>query len=77
VNVRVVRDRKTNVGKGFAYVSFADKAAVGLALKLDGTQLEGRPIRVKRCIDMRHVKEEKTKSTTKKRVSYNRHGMNV
>ncbi|KAI8806424.1 hypothetical protein BJ742DRAFT_363851 [Cladochytrium replicatum] len=48
-NVRVVRDKKTNVGKGFAYVQFKDRASVGLALKLDETKIGERAVRVRRC----------------------------
>ena len=33
--VRVVRDKVTNVGKGFGYVTFTDKSSVALALKMD------------------------------------------
>jgi nucleolar protein 12 len=44
--VRVIRDRKTNVGKGFGYIQFKDKSAVPLALKLNGTSVGGRPVRV-------------------------------
>ena len=47
--VRIVRDRKTNVGKGFAYVQFKERSCVLLALKLNDTELLGRPIRVTRC----------------------------
>lgn len=43
--------RATNVGKGIGYVQFKDKAAVGLALKLSKSELEGRKIRVERCKD--------------------------
>ncbi|RKP06869.1 hypothetical protein THASP1DRAFT_31316 [Thamnocephalis sphaerospora] len=68
VNVRVVRDRKTNVGKGFAYVAFADKAAVGLALQMNGSKLENRAIRVSRCLDMRHAKHKETVNAEKKRA---------
>ncbi|KAJ1676975.1 Nucleolar protein 12, partial [Spiromyces aspiralis] len=48
-NVRLVRDPKTNLGKGFGYVQFRDVASVGLALKLDQTKLGERKIRVSRC----------------------------
>ncbi|KAJ3057343.1 Nucleolar protein 12 [Rhizophlyctis rosea] len=48
-NVRVIRDKATNVGKGFAYVQFKDRATVGLAIKLHETELKGRKIRVTRC----------------------------
>ncbi|KAI8055132.1 hypothetical protein BDF22DRAFT_741727 [Syncephalis plumigaleata] len=54
VNVRMVRDRKSNVGKGFAYVEFEDKSAVGLAMRLHDSRLGTRTIRVQRCLDTRH-----------------------
>ncbi|NXW58720.1 RBM34 protein, partial [Eurystomus gularis] len=49
VAVRIVRDRKTGLGKGFGYVLFENTDAVHLALKLNETELMGRRIRVKRC----------------------------
>ncbi|NWI63724.1 RBM34 protein, partial [Todus mexicanus] len=49
VAVRVVRDRKTGLGKGFGYVLFENTDAVHLALKLNNTDLMGRKVRVKRC----------------------------
>jgi len=38
-NVRIVRDAKTNVGKGIAYVSFEDQMTVDQALLLDGQKM--------------------------------------
>ncbi|NXJ59419.1 RBM34 protein, partial [Rostratula benghalensis] len=49
VAVRIVRDRKTGLGKGFGYVLFENTDAVHLALKLNDSVLMGRKIRVKRC----------------------------
>ncbi|NXT41856.1 RBM34 protein, partial [Pelecanoides urinatrix] len=49
VGVRIVRDRKTGLGKGFGYVLFENTDAVHLALKLNDSVLMGRKIRVKRC----------------------------
>ncbi|KFQ51714.1 RNA-binding protein 34, partial [Pelecanus crispus] len=51
VAVRIVRDRKTGLGKGFGYVLFENTDAVHLALKLNNSVLMGRKIRVKRCGD--------------------------
>ncbi|NXC32302.1 RBM34 protein, partial [Campylorhamphus procurvoides] len=48
VAVRVVRDRKTGLGKGFGYVLFENTDAVHLALKLNNSVLMGRKIRVQR-----------------------------
>ncbi|GET01280.1 RNA-binding protein Nop12 [Rhizophagus clarus] len=54
-NVRIVRDSKTNVGKGFAFVQFKERASVELALKLNDTKLGPRKIRVTRCAKGNHV----------------------
>ncbi|KAJ2150064.1 Nucleolar protein 12 [Coemansia sp. RSA 1935] len=48
-NVRIIRDSKTNLGKGFAYVQFSDRASVSLALKLNGTEVNSRKLRVQRA----------------------------
>ncbi|CAG8749617.1 7334_t:CDS:2, partial [Acaulospora morrowiae] len=48
-HVRIVRDGKTNVGKGIAYVQFKDRSSVELALKLNNTKIGTRSIRVSRC----------------------------
>ncbi|KAJ3148811.1 Nucleolar protein 12 [Irineochytrium annulatum] len=47
-HVRVVRDAKTNVGKGIGFVEFKERNSVELALKLDGELLAGRNVRVTR-----------------------------
>ncbi|KAM9792235.1 RNA-binding protein 34 [Neosynchiropus ocellatus] len=60
--VRLVRDHNSGLGKGFGYVLFESADSVQLALKLDGSKLEGRPVRVKRS-----VKKEKTKPEEKRR----------
>ena len=39
-SVRVVRDAKTNVGKGFGYVQYKDEGAVANGLLLDGQKLD-------------------------------------
>ncbi|KAL3873562.1 hypothetical protein ACJMK2_036661 [Sinanodonta woodiana] len=48
-NVRVIRDRKTGLGKGFCYVLFQSKDSVSLALKLNNSVLQKRQLRVMRC----------------------------
>lgn len=49
MSVRVVRDKATNVGKGFGYATFKDRASILLALQMDGTLCQGRPLRVTKC----------------------------
>ncbi|KAG0166992.1 Nucleolar protein 12 [Apophysomyces sp. BC1034] len=49
-SVRIVRDNKTNIGKGFGYVQFKERVAVDLALALEDKRLGGKhKIRVQRC----------------------------
>ncbi|KAF7645780.1 hypothetical protein LDENG_00198440 [Lucifuga dentata] len=60
--VRLVRDKNSGLGKGFGYVLFESADSVQLALKLDGSKLEGRSIRVKRS-----VKKEKLKNKIDRR----------
>ncbi|KAH7915476.1 hypothetical protein BJ138DRAFT_1141845 [Hygrophoropsis aurantiaca] len=49
--VRVVRDKDTQLGKGFAYVQFADRACVDeiLALEEGKVKFAKRKLRVQRC----------------------------
>ncbi|XP_045539836.1 nucleolar protein 12-like [Papilio machaon] len=51
-SVRIIRDSKTKVGKGFGYVNFKSKDAVELALQLpeEDLTIKNRILRVKRCM---------------------------
>jgi len=49
-NVRLIRDNKTGVGKGFGYVQFKTVDSIDLALKLDATKMGERKIRVSRAV---------------------------
>ncbi|XP_070557126.1 RNA-binding protein 34-like [Ptychodera flava] len=66
-NVRLVRDGKTGMGKGFGYVLFTEPSSVEFALKLNEKRLSGRPLRVKRS-----VKKEKKKmpNQAERRIMY-------
>lgn len=46
--VRIVRDPRSGIGKGFAFVAFNDSASIPLSLKMDGAEFRGRPLRVTR-----------------------------
>ncbi|XP_014664141.1 PREDICTED: RNA-binding protein 34-like isoform X2 [Priapulus caudatus] len=48
--IRVIRDRKTSIGKGFGYLLFKSMDSVTLALKLNGSQLDGRELRISRSV---------------------------
>lgn len=49
VSVRLVRDKRTRIGKGFGYVNFTSPDAVELALQMEDIKLGKREIRVSRC----------------------------
>lgn len=53
--VRVVRDSKTRIGKGIAYVLFKSRVAALAALQLNGSECKGRQMRVGR-VDNSHAK---------------------
>jgi len=46
VEAKVVTDRQTGRSRGFGFVTFANEEDANKALALDGTELEGRRIRV-------------------------------
>ncbi|KAJ1933178.1 Nucleolar protein 12, partial [Linderina pennispora] len=78
-NVRVVRDATTNLGKGFAYVQFVDRATVDLALKLDGSLLAKRKLRVKRASEkaIKETKRANAKAAAKTTMARRGKGKNV
>ena len=45
-NARIIYDRETGKSKGFGYVDFDDKAQLKKALEFDGSELDGRTIRL-------------------------------
>jgi len=57
-NVRLVRDAKTNLGKGFGYVTFKDRASVSLAVEMNDTMVGKRKVRVFRCKNLKKKMEE-------------------
>ncbi|KZC06257.1 PREDICTED: nucleolar protein 12-like [Dufourea novaeangliae] len=70
-SVRIIRDNKTGIGKGFGYVNFKTEDAAALALELNGTTILNREIRVKACSEQKkkgkrsHSKEEDENSFKK------------
>ncbi|XP_017882378.1 RNA-binding protein 34-like [Ceratina calcarata] len=63
-SVRVVRDGKTRIGKGFGYVNFKNADSVALALELDGTMLQKREVRVKPNLGEQKSKDKGKRSLT-------------
>ena len=51
-SVRIVRDSKTGIGKGFCYVNFENAKSVSTAVDLmNGTNLGGRDLRVSKSVN--------------------------
>jgi nucleolin len=63
-DVRLAKDKETGELKGFGHVEFASSDATEGAVKLAGTRLSGRPIRVD------YAGGEKTNSAPKDRACY-------
>lgn len=65
--VRIIRDNKTGIGKGFGYVQFKTSDTVSLGLKMDGTLINDRKIRVNRCVKKLKPKKEDNQSASTSR----------
>jgi nucleolar protein 12 len=58
-SVRIIRDPVTHMGKGFAYVRFADKQGYLAALKLNMSEFMNRELRIKRAVDVSEENKKK------------------
>jgi nucleolar protein 12 len=66
--VRVVRDRKTNLGKGIAFVLFRKGSDARTGLLLDGVKMgDGREVRVTRASKNREALKAQAEKNKKKR----------
>ncbi len=66
-SAKIIMDKETNRSRGFGFVEMADESAGHKAIKeLDGTQIDGRPIRVS------IAKPREEKSNTKRSFSGSR-----
>lgn len=60
LNVRVVRDPVTHIGKGIAYVQFTSKMLMRLAIeKKTGSEFKGRQIRIKKAVAPQRLEKKK------------------
>uniref|UniRef100_A0A8D8QFU1 RNA-binding protein 34 n=1 Tax=Cacopsylla melanoneura TaxID=428564 RepID=A0A8D8QFU1_9HEMI len=55
-NVRIIRDQKTNTGKGFGYVNFKSADGVAFAMEMENVKIRNREVRVKRSYDRKPSK---------------------
>ena len=59
LNIRIPRDPKTYIGKGFAYIMFSSKELMKEAIeKTNGSLFKGRELRIKRAIDPKRLEKK-------------------
>ena len=62
LNIRVIRDPGTHMGKGIAYVQFVNKAVMRLALEqLNGSKFQGRELRCKKATPKERLEKKAKK----------------
>ena len=66
LNVRVIRDPVTHIGKGIAYVQFTSKMLMRLAIeKKTGSEFKGRQIRIKKAVAPQRLEKKKMRTEQK------------
>mmetsp|Transcript_35373 Transcript_35373/g.34408 ORF Transcript_35373/g.34408 Transcript_35373/m.34408 type:complete len:90 (+) Transcript_35373:367-636(+) len=65
-NVRIIRDRETFIGKGFAYIEFNNKEIMQKAIaEMNGSKFNGRELRVKKAVEAKRMEKKKKKREEK------------
>ncbi|EDO15810.1 hypothetical protein Kpol_1040p23 [Vanderwaltozyma polyspora DSM 70294] len=71
--VRIIRDSKTNLGKGFAYIQFKDLQSVNKALLLNDKKFDNtkttRKLRVSRCKNIKKPSSSSATSNNKQKLN--------
>uniref|UniRef100_A0A1I7T0M9 RRM domain-containing protein n=1 Tax=Caenorhabditis tropicalis TaxID=1561998 RepID=A0A1I7T0M9_9PELO len=68
--VRVVRDKETGAGKGFAFVNFKQDSSVSLALSMETIKMDKRDLRITKVMKKGHltkIQSAKKKSADSKK----------
>jgi len=59
-NIRIVRDAKTFIGKGIAYIQFKDKEVMRKVIEeKNNKNFNGRPLRIKKAVEPRRLEKKK------------------
>jgi RNA recognition motif-containing protein len=67
LNVRLIRDPKTFVGKGIGYVQFNDKESMRQCIdELNNERFMGRPLRMKKAVEPRRLEKKKRRTEEKR-----------
>lgn len=63
LNVRIIRDKETYLGKGIAYVMFSSKPLMRLAIEQKNGQLfMGRELRIKKAVSAQRLEKKRLKT---------------
>jgi RNA recognition motif-containing protein len=66
LNVRVIRDPVTHIGKGIAYIQFTSKMLMRLAIeKKIGSEFKGRQMRIKKAVAPQRLEKKKMRTEQK------------
>lgn len=68
-SVRIVRDSRRGIGKGFGYVNFKNSDSVTLALEMENVTFKDRELRISLC-NINAAKKNKKKDKVKKVVHF-------
>jgi len=67
MNVRVIRDPQTFIGKGIAYIQFGDKTAMKKSLELkNGQKFNKRELRIKKAVEPKRLEKKKNRKEEKR-----------
>ncbi|XP_017771387.1 PREDICTED: RNA-binding protein 34 [Nicrophorus vespilloides] len=69
VSVRLIRDKVTNIGKGFGYINFESADSVHLALNMGEVQIDNRTLRISQCGNKSEKKREKKAIRAERRTN--------
>jgi len=69
LNVRVIRDAQTHLGKGIAYIMFTSKPLMRLAIEhKNGYEFMGRELRIKKAVSAIRLEKKKIRKADRGRV---------
>ena len=63
LNVRIIRDKETYLGKGIAYIQFSSKPLMRLAIEQkSGQKFMGRELRIKKAVSAQRLEKKRLKT---------------
>jgi nucleolar protein 12 len=67
LNVRIIRDKVTHIGKGFGYIQFANKDEMKKAIAdKNKSKFHNRELRVKKAVEPKRLEKKQNRKRDKK-----------